>query len=233
MLVNKVAVFNNISNVKNINFKKQNNNQENKTLETKTNKVPIEKMLPVLAAFAGLTTLSSCGEDYYKFKDMERLQKEYFEKTSNNIIGLPKTDESILLLKVKKDTLEKETADYKYKHVCIKSDKETLVFGNIYRKKDGEELSFINVYDNSNNLTSTTLKDPKTDDKFYISYEKGVFRQIHDAYGNPIQGEKEAFLLSMLLLSCFAAAGVIKNIKMPHIPHFKNDESEKNNKISE
>lgn len=105
-----------------------------------------------------------------------------------------------------KTACQKKLRNYKYSHVRFKENDHTSVFGEITRKRDDKTLKFINVYDKDDKLTSTTLKDPKTGDKFYISYEEGFFKQIHDKDGNPVNSELATFLLSMLVFCGIATA---------------------------
>ena len=63
----------------------------------------------------------------------------------------------------------RETPDYKYSQVRFKEIDHTRIFGEVERKRDGKSLKFINVYDKNDKLISTTLKDSKSGDKFYIN----------------------------------------------------------------
>lgn len=181
----------------NFNSKKTKNNTHNHA----ENNLSQSRLVPAMAALAGLGFLSSCSETDLRYADMRNFKNECFEEFLNDEENLSRINEKTFVLSSIKDSVTRETPDYKYNHVRFKVNNDTRVFGEITRKRDDKTLKFINVYDNEDKLTSTTLKDPKTGDKFYISYENGFFKQIHDKEGKPVKGERRAFIISVLALA--------------------------------
>lgn len=176
------------------------------------NTVSAAKMLPVLAAMAGLTTLSSCSEQYENFHDLDKTQTTCL-KELNDMNNLASVNEKTFVLTSHKDSLVKENDDYKYSRIRIKSPDKTTIFGDITDKKDGKRVSFINVYDKDNNLVSTTLKDKKTGEKFYINYENAFVREIRDKNGNKINDANMDILFGLIWLTVNALTigGIVFN----------------------
>lgn len=188
-----------------VNFSAKNNKKNNPQQQMPETAVQTNRFVPAMMALAALGALNSCSETDIQYTDLKNLKNECFEEFFNEE-NFSKIDEKTFVFSASKDSVSKETPDYKYSHVRFKENDHTSVFGEITRKRDDKTLKFINVYDKDDKLTSTTLKDPKTGDKFYISYEEGFFKQIHDKDGNPVNSELATFLLSMLVFCGIATA---------------------------
>lgn len=187
---------------KNITFAKRHKKDVNKNIDSKAieNSVPSYKLVPAMMALAGLTTLNSCSDDIL-YREMDDFKNEVFEEITTNEKNLSKINEKTFVFSNEQDSVFKETEDYKYSHHRIKSTDHTRVFGDILRKQDGKELHFINVYDEQEKLTSTTLKDPKTNETFYVSYSQGFFDKVKDKNGNELPSSKYGDYLAILLLA--------------------------------
>lgn len=201
-----------------ISFAKKNE----KNTHSKSNKannsaeVPSYRMVPAMLALAGLTTLNSCSEDF-KYADMRTLNKECLRDFEVDNQNLNKVKEKTITINTEKDSLYKETDDYSYRHLRIKSHDHTRVFGEIIRKNDNTALEFVNVYDENDKLTSTTLKDPKTNETFYVTYKKGFFDKVKDKDGNELPSSKYGDLLAIILLAAglYGAGKVAANAAAP------------------
>lgn len=191
-----------------INFSAKNNKKTNPQPQIPETAAQTNRLVPAMMALAALTTLNSCTESDIRYADLRNFKNECLEEFLNDEDSFSRIDEKTFVLSSTKDSISKETPDYKYSHTRYKENNHTSVFGEITRKRDNKTLKFINVYDKDGQLTSTTLKDPKTGDKFYISYEDGFFKQIHDKDGKPVKGEKRAFILSVLVLAATCGAGI-------------------------
>lgn len=185
--------------------KHQKHENENNIKMSTSHRVSTAKMLPVMMAMAGLTTMNSCSEKDIKYADMRDFKYESFENLSLIEDSLANYEEKKIVLSTEKDSIFKETDKFKYSHARFKSQNQTRIFGEITRKTDNKTLKFINVYDKDGNILSSTLKDPKTKESFYINYENGFFKEIHDKDGKPLKDEKERIILGLLALA--AAAG--------------------------
>lgn len=163
-------------------------------------RTPVSKLLPALVALSGMTTLNSCQEDL-SYADMESFKHSYFESVSQSEKDLSKIDDKTYVFSEQRDSLYKETDDYKYSHIRIIGPKHTTVFGNIERKQDGKKLKFINVYNKDDAIESSILKDPLTKEKFFVTYSTdGSIEKVHDKDGKELPSEKYKLVASVVLL---------------------------------
>lgn len=198
---------------KNISFSKKRSNKETSNLQNQKSggAVPAHKLVPAMMALAGLTTLNGCSEDF-TYTDMRNFKNECFDAIQGSEKKLSEIEEKTFVLNTEKDSLYKETSDYKYRHLRIKSSDHTRVFGEIIRKKDDKALEFINVYDEEDKLTSSTLKDPKTNETFYVTYENGFFNKVTDKDGNELPSSKygDYLLILVMALGLYGVGRVVK-----------------------
>ncbi len=211
--------INTISNQIYINNKKTNfgAKKDKKTViqQSQTPSLPSGKLVPAMMALAGMTVLGSCSEAEQKYNAMSKFEKECLAEFPNVEDELPRVGKDVFIFKSIKDSVVKETKDYKYSHVSYINDKSIHVFGEITRKADNKTMKFINEYDKDYNLTSTTLKDTKNGDKFYVQYENGSVKDVLDEKGESIKGQKRRFIISFLVIAAICGAGLVFNDKKP------------------
>lgn len=204
----------------NISFSKRKDNNiplgDTNSKEHKRPAVPAGKLVPAMIALAGVTTLSSCSEDL-KYNDMKSLEDNCFVSFDNNKKNLSKIEEKLFVIDENTDSVFKETSEYKYSHIKIKSKDHSRVFGEIHRKIDGMKIEFVNVYDENDELTSSTLKDLKTKDTYYITYNKGFLEKVTDKEGKELPGSKygKYIILMMLGFTLYGAGKMISNSVAP------------------
>ncbi len=160
----------------------------------------VDRLLPLMAAMSGAIALSGCSEDF-SYYNLNKLQEDCFESIGNYQQGLSKIHEKTFVLSSVRDSVYKENDEYKYNHLRIKSPDHTTVFGEILRKEDEKQLKFINVYNKADVLESTILKDAKTGEKYYISYEKGLFKEIRNDDGEELKGSKYSEIIGILVMA--------------------------------
>lgn len=184
------------------------------------NSLPAFKYYPALAAIAGMTTLNSCTKDQ-NYAEMRMLKSECFENIQGNEKNLAMLDEKTVIIDTQKDSLYRETKDYSYRHLRIKSDDHTRVFGEITRKKDDKSLEFINVYDEEERLVASTLKDPKTEETFYVNYKKGLLDKVTDKNGEELPSSKYGDYFILFLAAC-SVGGIGHFIRHSFAPNLTN-----------
>ncbi len=185
---------------KNTAFYAKKNKAHNLNYNKDVKSASVDRLLPLMAAMSGAFALSGCSEDF-SYYNLNQLQEDCFESIGNYQQGLPKIQEKTFVLSSIKDSVYKENDEYKYNHLRIKSPDHTTVFGEILRKEDGKQLKFVNVYNKNDILESTTLKDAKTGEKYYISYEKGLFKEIHNDNGEELKGSKYSEVIGIFVMA--------------------------------
>lgn len=190
---------------RNINFSGKQKEKPSQKIEDSQLKniknVPAEKLLPAVIALSGVIALNGCYDDL-KYADMDDFKNEYFKSVSDYEKYLSKTDEKTYVFNAHKDSLYKETDDFKYNHVRVFSPDHTTVFGEIESKNDCRKIKFINVYDKDDVIKSSILKDPYTDETYYVNYtHNGHFKEIKNGEGEEIPSSKYGDITAILLLA--------------------------------